>query len=337
MAAKTPIPSEDELIDRYLRPLAEANPAALDLRDDAACLTPAPGHDLALTKDALVAGVHFLPDDDAFAVGIKVLTVNLSDLLAKGAEPKGYLLALALPPTVDEAWLESFSCGFAENGAGKLLGGDLTRTDGPLVITVTAIGEVPHGRMVRRDGARSGDHVFLSGQIGTSYLGLRYQKDLPEAKRHGLSAAEISELARHYAAPMIPFFYDVWPLVREFASAALDVSDGLIRDAGRLLKASNVGAELDAAAVALHRTAQRVVDVGHIDRRDLFTGGDDYCVLMTVPDDRLDAFNAALAEVNHGFHAIGRIGSADTGLIVRNAEGVPMVFETRGHDHFAKS
>ncbi|MEO0619509.1 MAG: AIR synthase-related protein, partial [Pseudomonadota bacterium] len=233
--------------------------------------------------------------------------------------------------------LEGFSRGVAEIGAGKLLGGDLTRIDGPLVITVTAIGEVPHGRMVRRDGAGIGDHVFLSGRIGVSYLGLRYLQNLPEAKCHGLMAEEIRELSRHYAAPMIPFSYDVWPLVREYASAALDVSDGLIRDAGRLLTASNVGAEIEAAAVALHRTAKRVVDAGHVDRRELFTGGDDYCVLMTVRDDRLAAFKAACTEVNHGFHEIGRITDANTGLIVRDAEGAPMVFESQGHDHFARS
>ncbi|MEL6287662.1 MAG: thiamine-phosphate kinase [Pseudomonadota bacterium] len=333
MPGAHPIRSEDDLIDRYLRPLTGNNTAARDLRDDAACLTPSAGQDLVMTKDALVAGVHFLPDDDAFAIGIKALTVNLSDLIAKGAEPVGYLLALALPPSIDTAWFERFADGFGENGHGKLLGGDLTRTDGPIVVTVTAIGEVPHGRMVSRDGAGVGDQLFLSGPIGTSYVGLQYARDIPIAKRHGLDASEVHELVTAYAAPLIPFASDVWPLVRTYASAALDVSDGLIRDAGRLLAASGVGAEVDAAAVPLHPTIQRLVDAGHINLRDLFTGGDDYRVLMTVPQRRLAEFSEAANSGLAQFHAIGEI-TTGAELIVRDPTGARMVFDDTGHDHF---
>ena len=166
--------SEDDLIARFFAPIA--GPGALALKDDAACLTPPPGCDLILTKDALVAGVHFFPDDPPEAIARKALRVNVSDLAAKGADPLGFLLALALPVGVDTDWIEAFARGLGEDAARwaiPLLGGDTVKTPGPAMVSVTALGTAPTGRMVLRTGVRAGDLLFASGTIGDSALGLQ--------------------------------------------------------------------------------------------------------------------------------------------------------------------
>jgi thiamine-monophosphate kinase len=166
-------PGEDELIARYFGPLA--GPGALELKDDTALITPVPGHDLVLTADAIVAGVHFLPDDPPDSIGRKALGVNLSDLAAKGADPLGFVLTLALPPDWTETWVAGFAAGLggmARELGCPLLGGDTVRTPGPLSISVTAFGTVPEGRMVRRTTARPGDAICVTGTIGDAALGL---------------------------------------------------------------------------------------------------------------------------------------------------------------------
>ena len=182
MSDDQPISSEDEVIRDFLRPLARGCPAALDLLDDAACLTPSPGMDLVITKDTLVAGIHFFPNDPPRSVGLKAAAVNVSDLIAKGARPIAYFLSLALPRDVTRNWLASFTDGLRTYVGGKLAGGDLVTTSGPLTISSTAIGEVPEGEMVRRTTAQPGDHVYVTGAIGTSFAGLLVllQSDHPQ-------------------------------------------------------------------------------------------------------------------------------------------------------------
>jgi thiamine-monophosphate kinase len=155
---------EDELIARYFAPLAGA--AGLGLRDDAALMRPAPGEDLVLTADALVAGVHFLPDDPPQAIARKALRVNLSDLAAKGAWPRGFLLTLALPGDWREDWLAAFAGGLGADASAydcPLIGGDTVSTPGPLTLSITAIGSVPEGRMARRTGVKPGDRLYVTG------------------------------------------------------------------------------------------------------------------------------------------------------------------------------
>src|SRR5208337_4788099 len=170
---------EDRFIARYFRPLAQ-HPGAFGLRDDAAVLTPPPGHDLVLKTDPIICGVHFFPDDPPDAVARKALRVNLSDLAAKGAKPAGFLLALALPQDVGPDWVEAFVVGLGSDAMQygcPLLGGDTDRTPGPITVAITALGTLPHGSIVRRRGARVGDHIFLTGTIGDAALGLALRRE----------------------------------------------------------------------------------------------------------------------------------------------------------------
>ena len=169
---------EDRLIARHFKPLAR-HPGALGLTDDAAVLTPPPGQALVLTADAIVGGVHFFPRDAADAIARKALRVNLSDLAAKGAQPAGFLLTLALPRGVGERWLKAFARGLGADARRydcPLLGGDTVATPGPVTISITAFGTLPEGTMVRRAGARVGDHVIVTGTISDAALGLRLRK-----------------------------------------------------------------------------------------------------------------------------------------------------------------
>ena len=195
--------NEDRLIARHFKPIAR-HPGALGLIDDAAMLSPPPGHDLVVTTDAIVGGVHFFPDDPADAIARKALRVNLSDLAAKGASPAGFLLTLALPKGISEAWLEAFSRALgadAKRYGCPLLGGDTVRTPGPLTVSITAFGVLPAGTMVRRDGARVGDHVLVSGTIGDAALGLQLRRGRKAARRWKLSARERAHLAQRYLLP----------------------------------------------------------------------------------------------------------------------------------------
>src|SRR5271157_4017004 len=167
------LPAEFALIARHFRPLA--GPGALDLTDDAALLVPPAGRDLVLTVDAMVAGVHFLPGDPPDLVGRKLLRVNLSDLAAKGATPLGYLMTVSAPRTTPEAWFADFATGLAQDQvefAVTLLGGDTTSTPGPISLSLTAVGHVAPGCMLRRTGARAGDDIWVTGTIGDAALGL---------------------------------------------------------------------------------------------------------------------------------------------------------------------
>ncbi|EFL90525.1 thiamine-phosphate kinase [Ahrensia sp. R2A130] len=322
---------ETHFIQTYLAPLA--SPAALGLRDDAACLSPSAGTDLVITADTLVQGTHFLPDDRPFDIAVKAITANLSDLIAKGADPVGYTLALAFPESPSDDWMKQFADGLSQQAHGLLLGGDMTVGGDTLVISVTAFGEVPQGKIVQRRGASVGDVIFLSGCIGTSGAGLQAIRDVPWAKQAGLSAAEISELASAYSAPMIAFPDLVAGLVRTHATASMDVSDGLLLDLQRLCKASEVGAVLQADSVPLNAVVSQLVDAGAFSLEDAFTAGDDYVVLFTAPA-------SALSELTSGpmakCHHIGTIQEVGSGVVVTDVSGQPMPMGTRaGYDHFS--
>src|SRR5216684_14552 len=194
---------EDRLIARYFRPLA-SHPGALGLADDAAILVPPEGCDIVLKADAIIGGVHFFADDPADSVARKALRVNLSDLAAKGARPLGFLLSLALPKDIDDAWLAAFAQGLGEDAqiySCPLFGGDTDRTPGPITVSISAFGAVPTGTMVRRSGARPGDIVFVTGTIGDAALGLKLRRARRFAARWGLDAAMLVHLATRYRLP----------------------------------------------------------------------------------------------------------------------------------------
>src|SRR4051794_33175306 len=259
VARVTPASGEDSLIARYFRPLA-TDPGAFRLDDDAAALK-ADGSDIVVTTDAIVEGVHFLPDDPPDTIARKALRVNLSDLAAKGATPAGFVLTLALRKA-DEAWLKPFAAALGEDAAQfgcPLLGGDTVSTPGPMMISVTAFGRVPDGKMVHRGGAQPGDRVVLTGTIGDAALGLAILKGgKVHAAAGGAAAREF--LTGRYRVPQPRVA--LAEIVREYASAAMDVSDGLAGDLAKLCGVSSVSAAIDLESIPLSEAASDLVSRG---------------------------------------------------------------------------
>ncbi|WP_371346157.1 thiamine-phosphate kinase [Ancylobacter sp. IITR112] len=328
------VPSgEEALIDRLFAPIA-THPGALNLKDDAALLAVPPGHELVLTKDALVAGVHFFADDPPDAIARKAMRVNLSDLAAKGARPLGVMLAFAIPPEMDAAALDAFAGGIAADAAlydAPLLGGDTVRTPGPFTVSITAIGAVPAGTMVRRAGAKAGQAIVVSGSIGDGALGLALRLDPARPGFAGLSEEEAGFLRERYLLPRPRL-----PLIRalrEHASAAMDVSDGLIGDLAKMLAASGIGGEIDIDRVPLSPAARRVLAAEPALRETALTGGDDYEILAVVPQEALSRFQTVATTAGIGVSVIGLTREAPE-LSVRDSAGAPVAFRRGSFSHF---
>ncbi len=323
---------EFELIERYFAPLAARTPGALALEDDAAILTPPSGEDLVFTVDTIVAGVHFLPDDPPEQVAKKLLRVNLSDLAAMGARPLGYLLSVALAKTVEEAWIASFAEGLAEDqmhfGLG-VMGGDTTSTPGPATLTLTAVGAVPQGKALRRNAARRGDAVYVSGNIGDSALGLQYLKGILPA----LDGPDAAFLTERYRLPS-PRLELGRALVKEgLAEAAIDISDGLMADLGHLCKRSGLAARIMAAAVPLSSAAQRLVEQESRHLGTALTGGDDYELLFTASPEQARALATLAARLDLPLTRIGEMVEG-SGVTLLDAENVEIRLEYPGWTHF---
>ena len=273
------VAGEFETIERLLRPLAHPE-WGRGLADDVAVLPSRPGYDLVLTKDAIVEGVHFLPDDPLDTVAKKLLRVNLSDLAAKGGEPFGYLLACCWSERCGWPEREAFAAGLAQDQAlfgVFLMGGDTVKTPGPAVFSLTALGWVPAGAAVSRAGAQVGDLVFVTGTIGDGLLGLQ----AAQAKLK-LDAERLESLIAHYRTPTPRL--DFAEVVRNLATASADVSDGLVADLAHIAKASGVGIALNLSVVPLSAAAQAWFE-DRVDPQaalaDLATGGDDYQIVFT--------------------------------------------------------
>ncbi|MGE0565157.1 MAG: thiamine-phosphate kinase [Pseudolabrys sp.] len=320
---------EDRLIARFFKPIAKA-PGALALTDDAAFIAPPPGCDIVLKTDAIVGGMHFFADDPADFVARKALRVNLSDLASKGARPLGFLLSLALPKEIDEAWLAAFADGLKADADGydcPLYGGDTDRTVGPVVISVSMIGTVPAGTMVRRAGASAGDRVFVSGTIGDAALGLVIQKD---ATRHVSPAARDHLIARYRLPQPRNVLAEA---VRLHASAAMDISDGLAGDLAKLCRVSGVGARIESAKVPLSDAARELIDGDAALLETAFTGGDDYEVICTVAPDKVSSFEKAAAQAGVPVHDIGEI-VAGAGAVIFGPDAKPMALRQVSFSHF---
>jgi thiamine-monophosphate kinase len=268
---------EFEQIAKLFRPLTRGAPEALDLLDDAAVLPQRPGFDLVVTKDAIVEGVHFLTGTPPDLIARKLVRVNLSDLAAKGAEPYGYFLAVSWPAGFGWPQREAFAEGLRQDGAAfglALLGGDTTSTPGPLTLSMTMLGWVPAGGAVLRSGAKAGQLLMVSGVIGDGTLGL--------AAARGEIADSDGELQERYHLPTPRL--DLRGVLRLGASAACDVSDGLVADVGHIARASGLGFELDLGRVPLSASAEAWLKA-QPDRAAaitrLATGGDDYEVACT--------------------------------------------------------
>jgi len=302
---------EFEIIARYFAPLAKS-PGAFGLTDDAAVIAPPRGHELVVTTDALVAGVHFLPDDPPDTVGRKALRVNLSDLAAKGAVPMGYLLALSLPRNVRDGWLKAFARGLGRDQKTfgvSLLGGDTTATPGPLTIAITAIGSAPKGSLIRRRGARPGDLVFVSGTIGDAGIGLAMAMRKRTAPR---------TLIARYRLPRPRLALGL--ALRGIATSALDVSDGLVADLGHIADVSRVRIAIDAARIP---TAHEPVFAA--------TAGDDYEIAFTARD--RDAVHRAARGARTRVTEIGRVARGD-GVALLDTAGRPIRLGRKGYTHF---
>ena len=326
-------PDEDGLIARYFAPLA--GPGADGLTDDAATLTPGDGCDLVLTADAIVAGVHYFPDDPPDSIARKALGVNVSDLAAKGATPRGYLLTLALPDDWTEAWLGGFAAGLGAGLSafgGHLLGGDTVRAAGPAVIGITAIGEVPRGGMVRRMGAHVGDRLCVTGTIGDAALGLGLRGPRPPEWATGLDAGDRAALIDRYWHPRPRIA--LAPVLRRHARAAMDVSDGLAGDLAKMLKGDGSSAAIELAALPVSEAAARVLAADPMAMRTLVTGGDDYEILCAVPPERLDALLAEAKAVGVDLTCIGTVTAGHEPPVFRDGSGQPLRLGAGSFQHF---
>jgi thiamine-monophosphate kinase len=321
--------NEFELIARFFSRSARAPSVRLGVGDDAALLAPAPGCELVAAVDMLVGGRHFVADADPAGIGHKALAVNLSDIAAMGATPRWALLALALPDG-DPAWLAAFAGGLyalADAHGVDVVGGDTTR--GPLNLCLTILGEVPTGAALTRAGARPGDDVYVSGTLGDAALAVEAQ-----ARRLALDAdARAACLARlDRPAPRVALGL----ALRGVASAAIDVSDGLVGDLGHILERSQAGARVDIARLPRSAVMAAVLAGPERDaaRRCLLAGGDDYELCFTAPNARRAQVEAIARELALPLARIGKITAAP-GLVVRDESGAPLPALPGAYDHFA--
>ncbi len=314
------LPAEFAFIARHFRKLA--GPGALDLLDDAALLIPTPGTELVLAADAIIENVHFLADDPPGDIGRKLLRVNLSDLAAMGAAPRGYLMTVAVPPGRDDAFFAAFAAGLAADQAAfgiALLGGDTTGTAGPLALSLTVVGEVPQGQAVRRGGAAPGDLLFVTGTIGDGALGLRALRgEVPDPDGH---------LADRYRRPRPRLGF---PL-RGLATSAIDVSDGLLQDAGHLARASSAAVAIERDLVPLSPAARAC---GPAWLETCLTGGDDYELLFTVPAASAAVLEAAARAAGVPVTRIGRVAHGPARVTLLDERGAKLPIRRAGYSHF---
>jgi thiamine-monophosphate kinase len=323
--------SEDDLIARFFAPIA--GQGGLGLRDDAALVTIGADEELVVTTDALAAGVHFFADDPPGAIARKALRVNLSDLAAKGAMPAGFLLSLALPKDWREDWLTKFANALAEDArqfACPLIGGDTIRSPGELFLSITAFGAVPRGKMVRRDGARAGDRVYVSGTIGDAAAGLMLCKQKEAGA--SLDAHARNFLLDRYLHPRPRL--GLAPILRAYASAAMDISDGLVGDLTKMLRVSGVSARIELPRIPLSDAARAAPAVdASLDER-LFTGGDDYEILCTVPPHESGSFEAAAKKATIDVTAIGMVEAGHDAPCFLDKDGRKKDFAQGSFSHF---
>ncbi|MCK6442216.1 thiamine-phosphate kinase [Elstera cyanobacteriorum] len=323
---------EFERIARYFAPLAAGFTGALGLTDDAALLDPGPGRELVVSTDAQVADVHFFGGADPALIAAKILRSSVSDLAAMGAEPLAYTLATFWTDAVDSAWLARFSTGLAREQAAlgiNLAGGDTVRTAGPLSFSVTVFGSVPKGQAIRRAGAQVGDLVAVTGTIGDAWLGYRLLSDPALINDWGLSEWDAADLTERYWRPSPRC--DTLARLRGEASAAVDISDGLIADLGHIAQTSGVEIVLDAAAIPLSPAARR--PVAGFSLADLVTGGDDYEIALTISPQKAAMLDEAARASGVPITIVGRC-TAGAGVRMRDRAGNSLPIGQAGFRHF---
>lgn len=320
--------SEFDLIKEYFQRPQHASRAALGIGDDCALIAPAPGMQLAISSDMLVEGRHFFAGEDPVRLGHKALAVNLSDLAAMGARPLGFTLALALP-AAERGWLQGFSQGLfalADAFNIELIGGDTTK--GPLNICITVLGELRPGQALRRDAARPGDDIWISGTLGDARLALAgYRLEL--AQPLDATSQRAAAVRMHMPVPRVEL--GMLLAAQGIAHAAIDISDGLIGDLGHILQRSGVGATLDVDALPagdILATRDRALR-----RAYTAAGGDDYELCFTAPAAARAAVLAAAASVATPVTRVGQIDAA-SGLRLVDAGGAALDLGLASFDHF---
>lgn len=324
--------NEFDFITTYLAPLA--GPGGLDLKDDAALLKPSPEKDLILTKDTMVEGVHFPHGHYGGDTAEKLLRVNLSDLAAKGARPIGYMLSIAWPKGVEKKYFQGFAAGLRDVQDAydfKILGGDTTIINGPMVVTATLIGEIPKGEMVMRTGARLNDDIWVTGTIGDAFLGL--QSVLGRVLEPQPSAEVLWSFEDAYYRPEPRLLFR--KSLRQYANSCADISDGLVADATHVAKASGVKFIINADKIPLSQYTGAWLS-GQGDEtaafRQLITAGDDYELIFTASPDNAAKVRQAAKSINLRVSKLGTV-KAGIGVDVLS-DGVAMSFDKTGHLHF---
>jgi thiamine-monophosphate kinase len=329
------VASEFDLISRFFKRPVPAG--MLGGGDDCALFRITPGLELATSKDLLLEGRHFFPDVDAFTLGHKSLAVNLSDLAAMGAKPIACLLGLALP-SFDEAWVERFAEGFyalADQHGCALIGGDTTRSEHGIAISVTVFGEVDPAQAMRRDAAQVGDDIWVSGQLGAADVAYRILagslKDHSSQGLFGLEGSLLEQTRASLETPNPRVF-----LGRRLAAhthAAIDISDGLLQDLGHILHASGVGARMDESLLPVHPA---LAQLSQADRRcAVLAGGDVYELCLTAAVGQRDNFERIGLEAGVPLTRVGQI-TAGTELSVYDDAGQLIQPLPQGFDHFRK-
>ncbi|HLH92334.1 MAG TPA: thiamine-phosphate kinase [Xanthobacteraceae bacterium] len=326
--------AEARLIARHFRPLA-THPGALGLVDDAAAITVPAGHELVLTADGVIAGVHFFPDDPPETVARKALRINLSDLAAKGAKPLGFLLSIALPRDAVDGWLARFTRALgadARKFGSPLLGGDTDRTPGLLSVNIAAFGAVPRGTMLRRDRAHAGDRIVVTGTIGDGALGVILRRDPKAAARWGLDGAMREHLLRRYLVPQPR--NALAAALRRAAHGAMDVSDGLVGDLAKMCRASRLDARVDIARVPLSRAARTALAAEPALIETILTGGDDFEIIASVAPRKIAALEKTARAVGIKLGEIGSfvVGAGKAHFL--DAQGRAHKFARPSYSHF---
>lgn len=323
------VPGEFELIAEFFAPLA--GEGAFGLTDDAANLTLPAGESLVITKDMLIESVHFFASDAPASIARKALGVNLSDLAAKGARPLGFLLGFGRTAQQTRDWCREFAAGLgamARAAGCPLLGGDTVNAPA-LTLSVTAFGSVPKGRMVPRQGGKAGDILYVSGTIGDAALGLKLRLGSGTAWAKELDDAQRAHVLDRYLHPQPRLA--LAPLLLKHASAAMDVSDGLVGDADKL--ASALGAEFEIARVPLSSAAKAAIAAQPSLLEAALTGGDDYEILCAIPPDHACDFVAEARDAGVDVTKIGVLGQTGTPKTWRDAKGEFLSFTRRSYTH----
>ena len=321
---------EFETIDRYFAPLSRGLAGARGLTDDTASLSIGDGNEAVITLDTMVSGVHFMPADPPDLVARKILRVNLSDLASAGAAPRTYFLSLSLPSSIDDEWIAAFAGGLAADQAifGIALGGgDTTSTPAALTLSITAIGEIPRGQAISRLGAKAGEDIYVSGTIGDAALALA----LIQAGSAEQALKDAPALVARYRLPEPRVSLGI--ALRDIATAAIDVSDGLIADLAHICQVSSVGAEVEAESVPLSPEARHFLAERAELSEQIFSGGDDYELLFTARPDKRKKIGALAASLGLPLTRIGRTIEGDR-PVLKSASGEIVSLASAGWRHF---